>query len=356
MTRTRKKTPAKAKRVQTKRSDCTPSARSGAAANPQVGGDLPPQNPASVQSGGGEGAPLSWDQAFQLYEDHLRCRRSAASTIYAHKRALILLRDALSPAVAGPTDVEIGHLRRYQLSLLNRRLSAGTVANTTCQIRSFFRFLYLEELLEKDPAGRLEPPKVPLRPPGVVLNPHEVQRLLEATAEHKFPLLAKAVVETLYCTAVRRGELFGFDLFDLDHRDRTLLVRAGKGEKARLLPVAPACYDALSRYLEYGRPELERSATTALFLGPKGGRLNEAYLSRLFQELQDRAGIEKKITAHCFRRTCATGLLNNGTNLKVIQAILGHANLHTTSVYLCLSPEEVRGEVLSRHPRERFDA
>jgi integrase/recombinase XerD len=298
---------------------------------------------------------LTWERAFQLYDDYLRCRRAAPLTIYEHQRTLRHLRGALEGQVAGPAQVTIDHLRRYQLSLLQRRLAAGTVANSTARVRSFFGFLYLDGLLEHDAAGRLEPPRIPRRPPGEVLTPKEVQSLVEATAGSQHPLLARAILETLYCTGVRRGELMGLDLFDLDHRERTILVR-GKGEKPRVLPVVPTCYEALSRYLDYGRPELERAPTPALFLGPKGGRISQAHLARVLRDLQDRAGLTKQVTPHTFRRSCATGLLKNGTNLKVIQAILGHDNLETTSVYLNLSPEEVRGEVLGKHPRERFEA
>ena len=362
MARTKQKTQAKAKQAQThvqaqvqpRHSDCTPIARFPAAPNTQVGGDLPPQGPVAVQSSGEEGTPLTWDRAFQLYEDHLHARRYSRLTIYAQQRRLIHLRDALTPEAATPADVTLDQLRRYQLALLKRRLSAATVANASGHVRKFFRFLYLEELLTKDPAERLERPKVPPPPPGEVLTPKEAQLLLEATAEDEQPFLARALVETLYCTGVRRSELLGLELGDLNHRQRTLFVQ-GKGEKPRVLPVVPTCYEALVAYLEHGRPEVEREPTAAFFLGQRGGRLAKAQLARLLRRLQERAGLSKVVSPHVFRRSCATGLLNNGTNLKVIQTILGHANLETTSVYLCLSPEEVRGEVLSRHPRERFE-
>lgn len=155
---------------------------------------------------------------------------------------------------------------------------------------------------------------------------------------------------------MRRAELLALDVCDVDHQERTLFVRAGKGEKPRLLPIAPTGYAALARYLELGRPALERAPTSALFLGVRGGRLSQVALSRTLHELQDRAGLLKNVTPHCLRRTCATGLLKNGTNLRVIQTLLGHSDLTTTSVYLCLSPDEIREEVLLHHPRERFDA
>lgn len=175
-------------------------------------------------------------------------------------------------------------------------------------------------------------------------------------ARTKTPLLSRALVETLYATALRRSELLALDVWDLDHRQRTLMVRAGKGERPRVLPVVPTCYEALRRYLDHGRPELEREPNEALFLSTRGQRLGKDGLADLLQHLGDLAGLTAPVTPHGFRRTCATSLLNNGTNLKVIQAILGHTSLETTSVYLNLSPEDVRNEVLSRHPRERFEA
>ncbi len=338
--------------------DCTQSARAADRRQAKAKGPSHPAKGPAVQSATGETVPpLSWAEAFARHEDYQRSRRAAPRTIYLRGRALTKLREALAGQAPTPADVQLDHLRRYQLSLLTtKRLAAKTVATTTSHIRSFFRFLYLDELLDKDPAGRLEPPRVPPRLPGEVVTPRDMQHMLAATAGSKHPLFDRAILETLYCTGVRRAELLDLDVSDLDHRGRTLLVRCGKGERPRVLPVVPTCYDALVRYLEYVRPELEREPTPALFVGPRGGRLKKDHLSRVLRDLGQRAGLIKTITPHCFRRACATGLLKNGTNLKVIQAVLGHSNLETTSVYLCLSPDEIRQEVLSRHPRERFEA
>ncbi|MEZ6189557.1 MAG: tyrosine-type recombinase/integrase, partial [Planctomycetota bacterium] len=292
----------------------------------------------------------------ERYGDHLRARRCAKRTIYCQQLDLNALRKALVADVRSPGEVTLAHLRRYQLGLFNRQLAAATVARVSTHLRMFFRFLFLEELIATDPGDRLEQPRVPPRPPGEVLTSGDVQKLLTAALDSRTPLRDRAVLETLYCTGVRRSELLGIDVCDLDHRERTLLIRAGKGEKPRVLPVAPTCYDALQHYLTFGRPPLEREPSPALFLGVKGRRLCEAGISRLLHDLGERAGIEKRVTPHCFRRTCATGLLKNGTNLKVIQTILGHESLETTSLYLCLSPDEIREEVLTHHPRERFQA
>jgi len=334
---------------------CTGIARPARGRKPKAADGLPPASGPGVHSAAQEPL-LSWEEALRLYHDYQQAKRAAHRTIYAHERALKKLQDALVADAPRPGDVKLDHLRRYQLALLRRRLSAATVANVTGHLRSFFRFLFLDEHLPQDPAARLEPPKVPRRLPGEVLTPKEIQRLLAACGEVPTPLLSRAVVEVLYATGVRRAELLALDLSDVDHRQRTVFVRAGKGEQPRLLPLAPTCYQALLRYLELARPELEREPTSALFLSTRGQRLSKDSLARLLHELSRVAGLAKRVTPHCFRRTCATGLLSNGTNLKVIQTILGHQSLETTSVYLNLSPEEIRSEVLTRHPRERFEA
>ena len=342
--------------LQASAKDCSAIAGARPGLKPLASDGLPPTSGPGLQSSGGE-PPLSWEEALRLYEDYQRSRRAAPRTIYSSQRALRKLVEALGASAPTPAEVTLDQLRRHQLSLLvTRRLAAKTVATTTSHVRSFFRFLYLDELLDKDPAGRLEPPKVPPGPPGEIVTPKEVAHMLAATAASKAPLRDRAVVETLYCTGVRRTELLDLDVFDLDLKGRTVLVRCGKGERPRVLPLVPTCYDALTRYLEYGRPELEREPTPALFVGPRGGRLKKDTLSRILGDLALRAGLTKTVTPHCFRRACATGLLQNGTNLKVIQAVLGHSNLETTSVYLCLSPDEIRSEVLQSHPRERFEA
>ena len=340
------------------RRDCskiaTPSARAQAKPGAGSGSGQPP----SVQSVVGE-APLprlTWEEAFRLYEDHMRARRLSPGTIKCQHADLSRLRAELAPEAPGPAQVELPQLRRYQLGLFRRRLAASTVARITSHVRAFFEFLFLEELLPTNPAERLEHPKVPPRPPGDVLTPQDVTHLLRSAKEGKTPLLDRAILEVLYCTGVRRAELVAIDVFDVDHRERTLLVRAGKGEKPRVLPLTPTCYDALLHYLEHARPELERAPTPALFLNTRGQRLKPGGLGHRLHKLAARAGLTKRVTPHCFRRSCATGLLKNGTNLKVIQAILGHSSLETTSVYLALSPEDIRNEVLGKHPRERFEA
>lgn len=148
------------------------------------------------------------------------------------------------------------------------------------------------------------------------------------------------------------------DLGDVDHGERELTVREGKGGKGRVLPITRSAYAALVDYLERGRGAFhtsDRRPTTALLLARPGRPMGAAALKKTLLRLHRVARIEKRVTPHTLRRSFATHLLQAGASLRHIQVLLGHASLQTTASYLCLDRVELRKEVLLRHPRERLD-
>lgn len=310
--------------------------------------------------------PLTWSAALERYVDHLQARRVSPMTIRSRRYDLLGLRTHLGAEARDPIRVSLDDLRGYQLGLLtgdaSRRgkpLSAGSVARLTAALRHFFQFLAAEGLLERDPAARLERPRVKPRLPGAVLTVPEVKRLLGAAEASPRGLRDRAVVEVLYATGVRRAELRNLDLADLDHAERTLLVRAGKGDKDRLLPLTRSAYLTLTAYLQRGRPALVTShadSTRALLLSERGRRLSSMALADSLAKLARAAGLVKRVTPHTLRRTCATHLLQNKVSLRHIQLLLGHADLSITALYLRLDTSDLRRELLQRHPRERFEA
>lgn len=310
---------------------------------------------------------LSWECALEAYELHLRGRRASPRTLDGHLRDLRHLRRRfLTAPHLDPADVQVQDLRAYQLDLMSglgsasrRPLSPGAVARITSTIRAFFAFLLDEERLPTSPALRLERPQVPDTGPGDLLTMQEFKRLLHAAPDTTRGLRDRTICEVLLGTGVRRAELCGLDLSDVDHEERLLRVRLGKGGKGRLLPLGPACYRALQRYLHDARPELvtrHPDGARALFLTSRGRRLHAVAVVRLLQALRQAARIKKRVTGHTFRRTYATGLLSNGANLRVLQLALGHASPSSLGPYLRLDVSELRRQVISRHPRERIDA
>lgn len=309
---------------------------------------------------------LTWEDASACYALHLRAARRAESTVEAYLCEVRRLSEHLRRAEQGatsPGEVTLAHLREYVCGLLtgaatrNARASgAGTVNRIASTIAGFFRFLFHDGLLAHDPSARLERPRVPPRLVGDVLSVSDVKRLLAAPdAATSSGLRDRALCELLYATGLRRHEALDLDLSDLDHREREVVVRHGKGDKPRRVPVTRAAWGELVAYVERARPALATShqdSARALFLTARGRRLGFTAVAVLLRRLARAAGVKKRLTPHTLRRTFATHLLKAGTSLRAIQLLLGHERLSTTAVYLRLDTSELRREVLLRHPRE----
>ncbi len=307
--------------------------------------------------------PLTWTDAMDRYETYLRARASAKTTIRFRRRHARLFREYLEDP---PLEaVELTDLRDYLCALLTgegsrskKPLAASTVAKVASDLRSFFAFLTSEGLLKENPADRLESPKVSKQVKGV-LTVRQVKTLF-ACVDATQPLgqRDRALVELLYATGVRRAELIALDLADLDHQEREVIVRRGKGGKGRVVPLGRAAYLGVMTYLELGRPKLASShpdSAKALLLGQWGSRLDEGGVRHALNRLRKKAKLKAKLTPHTLRRTFATHLLRGGASLRHIQILLGHASLNTTAAYLNLDPQHLRREVILRHPREGFD-
>lgn len=306
---------------------------------------------------------ITWPDAIERYEAHLFARGASPRTVDSYGRELRHF--AERAGAGGPTATTLGDLRAYQGALMTgeatrrgRPMGAGTVGRVTTTLVSFFAFLVAEELIADDPARRLERPKT-ARPVGDVLSLAEVKRLLAApdptTARG---LRDRALLETLYGTGLRRAELLALDLCDVRHDAREVVVRHGKGDRGRVVPVGRATWHALTDYLERGRPSLvgrRAELEPAVFVSQRGQRLCAQRLKEIMDELAPRAGISRRLTPHSMRRTYATHLLEHGADLRQIQLLLGHASLDTTALYLRLSTAKLRRDLLLRHPRERFE-
>lgn len=308
----------------------------------------------------------TWPKAKDLYETHLRARRSAARTVADYMLEVGYFEDHVAKLGLGPGDVTTEHLRAYQAGLLTgttsrsgRKLTAGSVAKTTAILKSFFSFLSAEGVLGRDPAARLEAPRKPRGVVGETLTVKDARKLLAAPATTTpLGLRDRAIAEVFYCTGLRKSELRDLDLSDLKHEERDLVVRHGKGDRGRIVPLARSAYGAVSDYLERARPALatnHEDSASAIFLSRRGRRISQRALAEVIRRLRVQAGIDKRVAPHVLRRSFATHLMEKGANLRTIQTLLGHESLDTTAVYLKVDTKELRKEIMLRHPRERFD-
>jgi site-specific recombinase XerD len=227
-----------------------------------------------------------------------------------------------------PDRLTQDHIREYQVYLLQeRKLQAGTVGLHIAALRFFFVKTLRRPYLQLD----LPSPKRPKRLP-TVLSPDEVARLLESANN----LLDYAMLMTLYATGVRRAELSRLKVEDIDSQRMIVHIRQGKGNRDRDVPLTPKLLKTLREYWQWMKPK------TYLFPGMvKNWRADKPLTPKcVWSAVQDaakRAGITKRVSPHTLRHSWATHLLENGTDLRTIQMLMGHADLRATSVYLHLS-------------------
>jgi integrase/recombinase XerD len=225
------------------------------------------------------------------------------------------------------------------------------VARAFVCYRSFFRHLVEEGLLREDPAARVVPPKRRRTLPKD-LTPDEVERLLAAPQpDGPRGLRDRAMLETLYATGLRVSEIVRLDVENL--RIPPGLVHCiGKGDKERVVPLGERAREAISAYLEEGRPALCPTPTGALFTNGRGGRLSRQGFWKLLKGHAARVGIPReRVSPHVLRHSFATHLLERGADLRVVQALLGHADISTTQIYTHVTRERLQRLYREHHPR-----
>jgi integrase/recombinase XerD len=229
--------------------------------------------------------------------------------------------------------------------------SAATVARKAACLRSFYRHLRREELIDKDPTALLGAP-AKSRPLPKVLSYAEVKRLLESVGgADPISVRDRALLEIMYGCGLRASEAVGLDTGEVDLRHR--VVRAhGKGSKERIVPLGREAEAAVSRYLRKGRPELVGSRIEPkLFVNFRGGPLTRQGLYKIICRHAKEVGLEGRMSPHTLRHSFATHLLSGGCDLRSVQEMLGHADVSTTQLYTHLSGERIKEVYFKAHPR-----
>ncbi|MBC7292008.1 MAG: tyrosine recombinase XerC [Actinotalea sp.] len=255
----------------------------------------------------------------------------------------------------GWADVDLTTLRGWLGAMVTAGRSRSTVARRGAAVRAFYGWAHDRGLLDRDPASRLVAARGAGRLP-TALAVDEAARLVEAAATAAATGEPDAVrdwvlVELLYATGVRVGELVGVDVDDVDAGQRTLRV-LGKGAKERVVPFGAPAARALDRYLVGARPTLagRGAGTPALLVGARGGRLDQRRAREAVHRVARAAGVED-VAPHALRHTAATHLLQGGSDLRSVQELLGHASLATTQRYTHVTPDRLRRSYELAHPR-----
>ena len=287
--------------------------------------------------------PMAWEQ-----EAFVRSLSALSpNTVDAYRRDV---RDFVMWAeraqLTGPADVDHVVLRRYLSFLTTRRLAKRSIARKAAALRRYFAWLTRTGVLGTDPSRRLTAPRGEGRLPHV-LKAGELEVLFDERDAGHVEVRDRAVVELLYGSGLRVGELCGLRPADVD-RPRGLVLVWGKGSKQRQLPMSESSVEAVSAWLDRGRAALVGAETPAdaLFLNARGRRLTPRDVRRI---LDRRAA--SPTHPHALRHTYATHLLDGGADLRAVQELLGHENLSTTQLYTHVSKERLRTVYDTTHPR-----
>jgi integrase/recombinase XerD len=302
----------------------------------------------------GRSAPWeSGDSSVQEFLDYVLYERGmSANTVSAYRRDLDRFAAFLGERGARPLTAQEADLQAY-FSARGGDGAPASVARRTASIRAFYAFLVREDARADDPAARLRTPKKPQDLPRV-LSVEEVERLFAALVPDG-PLGQRdlAALELLYGCGLRASELVGLREGDVDV-EGGLLRCTGKGDKERVVPMGGQAAAALGRYLRDGRRELLGGRRRPeLFLNARGGPLTRQGLAYVLRRILRRADMLGLASAHTFRHSFATHLLEAGADLRSVQEMLGHANVATTQVYTHVTVEHLREVFLETHPRAR---
>lgn len=298
---------------------------------------------------------MGQDEAVTRYLATLEARNFAASTI-RYKQAHIArfrwwLMDQGRPSSLTAVSEETA--RDYR-----RFLAAQPIARTTWTpllhtMRTFFRWLHRHDYVLVDPFAGVDVPRREKSLPAY-LTQDEVRQLLESIPlDGLLGIRDRAILETIYSSALRIRELISLDLTDVDLSQRVLLIRQGKGKKDRVVPLGRMAARFIERYIRHARVA-SRSHAHVLFVSDTGQRLTESHVRRyiLLPALRS-AGIQKHVTLHVLRHSCAIHLLENGASVRDLQVLLGHAKLSTTQKYLTVIPTRLKKVHTATHPSER---
>ena len=283
----------------------------------------------------------------QIFRDYLlHEKRYSIKTADSYCLDIELMRRYFEGLELDLTEVDKDDIKDY-LGSIYSEVKASSLRRKIVAIRQFYLLMHKRKIVEDNPTLTLTGPKKDGVLPGA-LTREEMVKLIEYNYPQNLKgLRDRAIIEMLYSSGVRVGELISIKIKDLDFKEKTVYI-LGKGKKERLLPVTTQAIESIENYL-MKRPA-GKDKDSIIFCNLKGGRLTERGVQYIIDTLARNCGIYRKITPHMLRHSFATHFLENGMNLRYLQALLGHSNLSTTEIYTNLSIEHLEKVYRKAHP------
>ncbi|NRB64563.1 MAG: site-specific tyrosine recombinase XerD [Saprospiraceae bacterium] len=301
---------------------------------------------------------MNWESSIQAFKGYMLLERAfSENTIDAYHRDVRRLYEFMTlqfPDV-GPAQVDTNHLQAFLVWLYELGLGSRTQARMVSALKTFFKYLLLEDLIDQAPTELLEGPKLARAIPEV-LEPEEIQRLMEAIdLSTNHGVRDRAIMEVLYACGLRVSEVVGLKLTNI-FSDVGFIRVLGKGNKERIVPIGPEALKHVHLYIEgvrRGMLNIHADYENIVFLNRRGKALSRVSVFTAVKKAAARAGISKKVSPHTFRHSFATHLVEGGADLKAVQDMLGHESIITTEIYTHLDTDYLRETILSFHPRNQ---
>jgi len=298
---------------------------------------------------------MKWEDNKKSYENFLKLEKSLSqNSVDAYindiNKLIIFLDNNFKEVTLD--EIKHQHLESFLEWLNNRGVSPRTQARTISGIKSFYKYLLVENKISSDPTILLESPKIGRKLPDV-LSMEEIDALIDAI-DLKKPegQRNKAMLETLYSCGLRVSELVNLKITNLFF-DKGFMKIEGKADKERLVPVSNQAINEINKYQSDYRNSLtiSKDSENFLFLNRRGKKLSRVMVFTIIKNIAKKIGLNKKISPHTFRHSFATHLINGGADLRAVQEMLGHESILTTEIYTHLDMEYLKSTISQFHPR-----
>ena len=308
--------------------------------------------------------PESITAYFYRYLEWMRIKNYSKNTIELKRKCLSHFLDwSEQRTLQRPNEITKPILERYQRYLYHYRktdgepLSFKTQSGYLSSVRNYFRWLAKQNYILYNPASEIELPRLQKRLPKHVLTQEEAEIILSVPdIDTEIGIRDRAMLEVLYSTGIRRMEIINLNLYDIDTSRGTIMVRLGKGQKDRMVPIGARAIAWIEKYIQEVRPEyLKHVSDQTLFLSTTGAAISTSRLTQLVRRYVKKADIGKTGSCHLFRHTMATLMLENGADIRYIQEMLGHTCVDTTQIYTQVSIRKLKEIHNLTHPAKLKD-
>ncbi len=298
---------------------------------------------------------MDWRSAIKGFQSYLKLEKSlSGNSIEAYSRDIEKLHQFAEREgfTRSPEKITLADLRLFIVWAAELGMIPSSQARILSGIKSFYKYLLMEDMIKGDPSELLESPKIQRKLPDT-LSIEDINKLIDAIDLSK-PEGGrnKAILEVLYGCGLRVSELTELKLSNL-YLDIEFIKVTGKGSKERLVPIGGSAVKALKIWIENIRVHvpIKKGEEDLVFLNRRGARLSRVYIFMIIKQLAKLTGIKKTISPHTFRHSFATHLVEGGADLRAVQEMLGHESITTTEIYTHLDREYLKGTIIQFHPR-----